>query len=200
MRAHAPFQPQKLDIKVFIESGEDLSGHADLSIWTRVAASLAEGVDPAKVAPLNWLVRGRLVPRRMGGPELWLDIEVQGALPLTCQRCLHPVVCPIDLVRSIHFVGDENAAAELDADLEDDVLAVSRNFDLLALLEDEVIMDSPIVPRHDVCPEDVDSWMRNEAEVTPDGEVLSPEAAAEADVAERKPNPFAALAALKKKD
>lgn len=198
MRAHAPFLPHKLDIKAFIESGEDLSGQADLSVWVRVAASLAEGVTPSQVAPLNWLVRGRQVPRRVGGPELWLDIEVQGALPLTCQRCLHPVVCPIDLQRSIHFVGDENAAAELDADLDDDVLAISRNFDLLALLEDEVIMDSPIVPRHDVCPEDVDSWMRDDAEVTPDGDVLSAEAAPED--AERKPHPFAALAALKKKD
>ncbi len=198
MRAPAPFLPHKLDIKAFIESGEDLSGQADLSVWVRVAASLAEGVNPSQVAPLKWLARGRQVPRRVGGPELWLDIEVQGALPLTCQRCLHPVVCPIDLQRSIQFVGDENAAAQLDADLDDDVLALSRHFDLLALLEDEVIMDSPIVPRHDVCPEDVDSWMRNEAEVTPDGDVLSPESAVED--TERQPHPFAALAALKKKD
>ncbi|MEY4765287.1 MAG: hypothetical protein RI907_1960 [Pseudomonadota bacterium] len=196
MRARAPFLPHKLDVQAFIESGETLSGQADLAGWPRVAEALAEGVDPATVPPLTWTATGREVPRRVGGPERWLDLSVQGEVPLTCQRCLQPVSWHIDLTHTIRFEGDEAAAAQLDADSEDDVLPMARSFNLLELLEDEVIMDSPLVPRHDVCPEDVDAWMSDDAEVTPDGQLVAPEDAA----AEAKPNPFAALAALKKKD
>lgn len=196
MRPRAPFQAAKLDIQAFIESGELLSGQADLVTWTRVADGLAEGVSPEQVSPLSWQAQGRLVPRRMGGPELWLDMTVRGTVPLTCQRCLHPVAWPVDLQRTVRFVADEQAAAELDADQDDDVLAVSRQFNLLELLEDEVVMDAPIVPRHDECPDDVDAWMHNDDEVTPQGQVQAPQD----EPAEERPNPFAALAALKKKD
>ena len=91
MRARSSFQAQKLDVQAFIESGETLSGEASLSTWPRVADGLAEGVNPADVPPLQWSATGRTVPRRVGGPEFWLDIEVKGAVPLTCQRCLTPV-------------------------------------------------------------------------------------------------------------
>ena len=203
MRARPPFQPRKLDIKSFIDSGESLTGTASLSDWERLAANLAEGVSPADVPALSWTAQGRQVPRRTGGPELWLDVSVNGRIPLTCQRCLHPVNWTVQLQHSLRFVDDENTAAELDADLDDDVLALSRHLDLLELLEDELIMGAPLVPRHDECPEDVDAWMYDDAEVTPDGQVVRPDEAPAGEAAEvaedRKPNPFAALAALKKK-
>lgn len=211
MRARPPYQPAKLDIKSFIESGESLSGEAELGIWPRLAANVAESVNHADVPPLSWSAQGRLVPRRTGGPELWLDVAVTGLVPLTCQRCLHPVNWHVDLDRALRFVDDENAAAELDADLDDDVLALTRHLNLLELLEDELIMDAPLVPRHDECPEDVQAWMADASEVTPDGDVLppvdgagdEPAAAAgepgEPQEPEAKPHPFAALAALKKK-
>jgi uncharacterized protein len=210
MRARLPFLPAKLDIKSFIESGESLSGEAELSAWPRLAANVAESVSHADVPPMTWSAQGRLLPRRTGGPELWLDVAVSGMVPLTCQRCLHPVNWHVDLDRSLRFVDDENAAAELDADLDDDVLALTRHLNLLELLEDELIMDAPLVPRHDECPEDVQAWMADDSEVTPDGGELQPAdpagdgtAAAggpgETREPEAKPHPFAALAALKKK-
>jgi uncharacterized protein len=33
------------------------------------------------------------------------------------------------------------------------VLAVSRSFDLMELVEDELLMEMPLAPRHEVCPE-----------------------------------------------
>lgn len=99
---------------------------------------------------------------------------------------------------SIRFVKDEAAAAELDADSEDDVLALSRQFDLMGLIEDELIMALPIVPRHEHCPTDVASLMNAESEALPPG--TEPEQAAEgqATTASGRPNPFAVLASLKK--
>ena len=99
---------------------------------------------------------------------------------LVCQRCLGPVEAVLDADRSFLFVAGEDAAAALDADSEDDVLALTRSLDLRELVEDELLLALPLVPRHEECPEPL--------EVPPD---------ADAPVEEKK-NPFAVLAALKR--
>ena len=38
------------------------------------------------------------------------------------------------------------------AEVEEDLLVASRQFDLLALIEDELIMALPFAPAHEVCP------------------------------------------------
>ena len=61
------------------------------------------------------------------------------------------------------------------------LLALEPRFDLAALIEDELLLALPLVPMHEVCPVPV----RMSAGELPD----LPE--------EKKPNPFAALGALK---
>ncbi|MDR0457802.1 MAG: YceD family protein, partial [Burkholderiaceae bacterium] len=76
------------------------------------------------------------------------------------------------------FAPDEAQAARLDERAEDDVLASVGDFDLLDLIEDELLLALPLAPCHDRCPQPV----RN--------------AGFDAGIAD-KPHPFAALAALK---
>ncbi|HET8871881.1 MAG TPA: YceD family protein [Aquabacterium sp.] len=185
------FVPRKLDIGALIDSGEVLEGTQSVADLQRLAEGLYAQADLAALPPVHWRVQGRLVKQRVGKPHRWLDVEVKGTFPWECQRCLHSVDLPIEVARSIRFVDDEAAAAALDADSDDDVLAVSRVFDLLALLEDELIMAQPLVPRHEQCPTDVERHMRS---FDPD-EPEAPEAGSDAG---GKPHPFAALAALKK--
>jgi uncharacterized protein len=99
-----------------------------------------------------------------------------------CQCCLAPVQTRIEVDRWFRFAPDEDAAAALDEDSEEDVLGASRDFDLHGLIEDELLMELPITPRHEVCPQDVPLSVAD-----PDFE------AAEQD----RPNPFAALAKLR---
>jgi len=87
----------------------------------------------------------------------------------------------LEAERSIFFVEGEDAAAALDAESEDDVLALTPALDLEALIEDELLPALPLIPRHGVCPEPLPRPFIDE-----DG------AAVPAD------NPFAALAALKR--
>ena len=66
---------------------------------------------------------------------------------------------------------------------EEDVLVLSKQFDAHALIEDELLMAAPIVPKHDVCPQAVKLASTDEefkAALT------------------QKPNAFAALGSLKK--
>jgi len=192
------FAPRKLDIGAFIESGEELGEASPVPVFERLADGLAKDVDVAALPAITWSAQGRLVPQRMGEPHQWLDIEAEGELAWECQRCLHAVTLPIAFARSIRFVKDEAAAAELDADSDDDVLALSRNFDLL---EDELIMAQPLVPRHDACPSDVAALMTDDSETPVPGSVALQVDEAEEGVpltASGRPNPFAVLAALKK--
>ena len=89
----------------------------------------------------------------------------------------------LQVSRNFLFVHGEDAAAQLDTDTEDDVLAITRALDLRELIEDELLLAMPIVPRHEVCPEP-----------------LVPAANAAAEPVEDKPNPFAALAGLKRQN
>jgi uncharacterized protein len=59
---------------------------------------------------------------------------------------------PVDIERSFRFVRDEEEAAAQDEDAQEDLLVASKQFDLLALIEDELIMAMPFAPAHDVCP------------------------------------------------
>jgi uncharacterized protein len=76
-----------------------------------------------------------------------------GPRPLQCQRCLLPLDESVHVDRHFRFVGDEATAAALDDEMEDEVLALPRSLDLRELVEDEMLLALPLVPRHDVCPE-----------------------------------------------
>ncbi len=170
--------PKKLDIKSFAASAGQLSGQKTLSNFKRlIEETKGLGAENA----LNWKVQAELKPDQAGQAQAWLHVQVEVSLPLICQRCLTPVDVPVQIDRSFRFV-DTEAQAELedDASLED-VLVQSQDFDLAALVEDEVLMDLPLVPRHDNCP------------------VALKLSAADADFVPEapKPHPFAALAGLK---
>jgi uncharacterized protein len=107
-------------------------------------------------------------------------------VPLECQRCLDTVDTPLEIDRHFVFVANEEAAAALDEDEDEaDVLVLSRHFDLIELIEDELLLALPVVPRHDSCPR----------ALTPGGSVAP--TAIEPPPVDERPNPFAVLATLK---
>jgi uncharacterized protein len=133
---------------------------------------------------VSYSVQGERKNAGASNEEIWLHLSASAVLPLTCQRCLGPVELPVSVQRSFRFVENEALAAILDEESEEDVLALSKDFDLLELVEDELIMGLPTVPKHEVCPVSVRMQAVDAAFV---------------DVPLEKPNPFAALEQLKKK-
>lgn len=174
--------PLRLDVAAFIQDGATLAGDWPGASLTRLAESQTPPQDVALQA-VAWQVRGERVAVPGGEAELWLALQARTSAWLTCQRCLQPVEVPLALDRRLRFVRGEAAAEALDAEIEDDVLALTRSLDLRELAEDELLLALPLVPRHAVCPQPLP--MAAEAD-TLDGEV--PE----------KPNPFAVLQSLKK--
>ena len=173
------YSPDRLDIKAFVQAGAHISGHDSLLKYKRLAQE-AKGLHPD--LHVDWQATGELraVPGEAG--EHWLHLQAHSAFPMVCQRCLGPVDVLLGVERSFRFVADEATAEALDDEVEEDLLALSREFDLKELIEDELLMSLPVVPRHDECPVHVPMEVVDE-----DFEAANAE----------KPNPFAALANLR---
>ena len=146
------FDPRRLDVKAFAEAAGQLSGQDRLGTHTRLMVETAAG---GADTPLDWSAVGELRNPGHLHPEVWLRLEARAVLPLTCQRCLGSVEIAVEVARPFRFVEDENVAMAQDDASEEDLLALSRSFDLIELIEDELLMDMPVAPRHEVCPEPV---------------------------------------------
>ena len=175
------FDPFRLDVVAFAKEAGALSGRWPLARFDRIAESAVPGSPVTDADEVGWSVRGEQRQLRGGDAQTWLHLEAATQVALECQRCLRPVDMPLQIARNFLFVHGEDAAAQLDADTEDDVLAITRALDLRELIEDELLLAMPIVPRHEHCPE-------------PLVPVVDEAPAAD------KPNPFAALAGLKRTD
>lgn len=111
-------------------------------------------------------------------------LQAQAAIPMTCQRCLGACVQALQVHRTFRFVRDEKTALEMDDNSEDEFLVLSNAFDVLELMEEELIMAVPLVPLHDHCP-------------VPLTQQLLSKSSSEDEIEEKRPNPFAILSTLK---
>ena len=153
------------------------------------ADATGQGADPAapagsRPADVDWSATGELRAVAGGPAETWLALSAQAVVRLQCQRCLAAVDVPLEVDRRFRFVSDETAAERLDEEIEDEVLVLGRSLDLHELVEDELLLAMPLVPRHDVCPESPRLSFGDEQSAD--------------DAAPARENPFAVLAALKK--
>jgi len=146
------FAARRLDLKGLAEDGGAISGEQPVQMHERL---MAETQGRGGELPVTWSAAGELRNPGHVHPEVWLHLKADTVLSLTCQRCLGPVDVPIAIERSFRFVPDEAMAAAQDEESEEDVLALSRSFDLVELIEDELLMELPLAPRHEICPEQV---------------------------------------------
>ena len=146
------FDPHRLDVRRFAEEGAQLQGEDPLATFRRLAAEV-EG--PAPQGTVRWSARGELRNPQHLYPDVWIHLRADAGLPLVCQRCLQAVDVALRVERSFRFVADEATAAAEDDEAEEDLLALSRSFDLPELVEDELLMEVPLAPRHAVCPQPV---------------------------------------------
>lgn len=182
MRAR-PFDPRHLDIAAFAEKAAVLEGDLPLGQLQRLCDSAHAEAPPAADEFVRWRAVGERRAAAGAQQQNWLQLRAHTTLRLTCQRCLQAVACPLSLDSEFRFVGDETTAAAIDIDAEEDVLVESRSFNLFGLIEDELLLALPLVPRHEGrCPQPLRA---------------PPDPAAAAMAAAPQDKPFAALAGLK---
>lgn len=164
-----------VDTYELARSGATVAGTALLSDFGR----LCSGLPPQGGQTIEWSIRAE----RSTAGEVFLWVGVKTAVRLECQRCLGTFAEPLDISTRLQVVAE--------ADLDDggshdpdgngaavERVAASHRLDVLGLIEDEIILGLPYVPRHDVCPpESVSS--------------------ADPDPGEKRSSPFSVLGKLK---
>ncbi len=185
-----PVNPQRLDLAELARAHGTLEGEQALGSFTRLQQPGEPEAEAA--AALHWHAQAAYRPVRGGQPELWLHLTLNTTVLRTCQRCLQPVALPMAVERDFLFAPTEAQAQAWDAERDDaDVLVLSPSFNLLELLEDELLLALPLVPRHDACPQPLVAPM-GEPAAQGEGPESSPEGS-------ERDNPFAILAQLKRR-
>lgn len=179
-----PLNPQRLDVAALADRHETIGGDFSLGQLPR----LNEPTEPPQDSDemLRWQARAEYRPVRGGAPQLWLHLAVQATVHRTCQRCLQPVALALSPQRDFLFAPTEEQAEAWDAEYEEaDVLVLTKSLNLLELVEDELLLALPIVPRHEVCPQPLAVPQAPASQAIPPGET-------------QVDHPFAVLAQLKR--
>jgi uncharacterized protein len=176
------YSPSQLPILNFAKASAQLEGVVALQSMERLRSESLEGSEAQQV---HFSALGALVDDAAGVPEPWVHLQGEAVLKVTCQRCLAPMDLDVAFERDFRFVATEALAEVEDEESEEDVLVLSREFNLLQLVEDELLMAVSPVPMHETCP------------VPP--KLQAVDAEFDAAAGSEAPHPFAALQALKDK-
>lgn len=164
-----------IDLIAFIGLNREVQGQLPITDFTRLSEGLPKQTSFEQV---QWSLKGYRKPH---GPALLL-LGVKASPQLMCQRCLELFHYDIDSKVELEVVTSEKAldadvsvSGEIDNQAYEKILA-TQAVNILALVEDELILSLPYIPKHAICPT----------------RVVLPE-----DNLEKKPSPFAVLEKLK---
>lgn len=81
--------------------------------------------------------------------KLRLRLQMNGTVPLACQRCLETLDYPLDTVADFILVSDESLIPTHETEGEtEDYLVSSAQMQVLELLGDELLLALPYAPKH----------------------------------------------------
>ncbi|HEX5121680.1 MAG TPA: YceD family protein [Rhodanobacteraceae bacterium] len=166
--------PERVDASRMVQARRTFEGKLPIASFQRLRGSLAAVENGANV-------EGEAsYDLEFGKDELgiaYLAVRVDADLPLTCQRTLEVFRQPVHVEQRLGLIGEESEEAALPPGYEP-LLIPDGMVDPAAVIEDELILALPVVPLKPGAPlEWHDEGVEEESE----------------------PNPFAALAKLKKK-
>ena len=162
------------------DQGKRFTGELELRHMPRLAAAVSN-TEGSLAFELEFGRDRQKRPRITG--------SIRAVLALECQRCLEPMDYPVQTELNLTVIEVDEEAKKL-PDEVDPVIARDGRIGLRELLEDELLLAIPQVPRHDVEACAVDN---SAMESAPDAPALQKEPA------EAK-NPFAVLSGLKSTD
>ncbi|MGY3264251.1 YceD family protein [Lysobacter sp. HA35] len=174
MSAEAPRQsvPATLDAWRQVTARSGYEGRVPLASLRRLA-SLLESPDGHAVFSLDF--------DRDNFGIAYVEVRVETELPLVCQRTLERFMLPVHIDQRMGLIRDEAEESALPPGYEALLVDESGELETLALVEDELILAVPVVPVKPGSEAVESEWGEGEREET------------------GRPNPFAALAALKNK-
>ncbi len=133
--------PTFVDSLSFARSGETLAGEYTVSGMVRLQGLLASNDGTIRFQLSGSMTAGR--------PTLQLLLDAE--LRLVCQRCLEPYTQSVRSVSDMPIARDERELARWESDdpLIDGQIADPK-LDVRNLVEDEILLSLPLMPRHAV--------------------------------------------------
>ena len=122
------------------------AGFLGITALARVAEEVSS-IEPGD--GFHWQIDTHFASSPGSEPQQILDLAIKGRIHMVCQSCLQD--CGLDLAQQSRFV---MVATEEEADafpMEDDQqepLVASQHFDLLGLIEDEILLSMPLIAKH----------------------------------------------------
>jgi uncharacterized protein len=134
-----------IDAREFARSGQVQEGRLPVAGFSRLAALLCDSA-----GEVDYRLQGS-VDRR---GNMRLELTSRARARLICQRCLAPMELPLEVNNRLRLIDREPEwsaeTAEIDADGADEIVA-SATLDVAGLIEDELLLALPLVPRHEHC-------------------------------------------------
>jgi uncharacterized protein len=131
--------PAVIDALEFARSAQESSGSVRVSALQRLEDLLYDS-------------SGSLSFRLRGGRDVrnrpLLEIKVSGVLHLQCQRCLGLLDYPLEVANTLLVVPTEARPEDPDDPDSPDTVEANEELDVIALVEDEVLLSLPLAPRH----------------------------------------------------
>lgn len=162
--------PEPIDAWRMVATRRELAGRLPLAAFRRLGSSLVDA-DGSVGWSLQFDTDALRIP--------YVEVRIETALPLLCQRSLQRFELPVQVVQRLGLLRDEADEAGLPDGYEPLLVPGDGHLEPLALVEDELILAVPVVP---VAP-GTEAMERDWPVPTEDSDAASP---------------FAALAALKK--
>ncbi len=131
-----------IDTRRVAERGERLERQLTAAELPRLRKECTSRFDPVAVT-----VQGVFTPYGKPG----VRVTMRADLRVPCQRCLKPLPVALAPVCAFEWVAVEAEINLRDEDDEWDAVLAGEQFDLLPLLEDELLLALPFAPAHAVC-------------------------------------------------
>jgi uncharacterized protein len=138
-------KPATFDAYRLAREGGVLEGTLDVLASDRLADRVAEPEDDAAVSEVAWRVAG--TTDGAGRPALEIDLD--GQVPVICQRCLSPFAFPVSQRTVAVLAKSEDEADALDAQSDGEVLVADHPLVAAELVEDELLLTLPYAPMHE---------------------------------------------------
>ena len=174
----AAVMPEHISLDKWADVGYEWAGEVAPASFSRLASMLTDEREQSNLKLTATLYRRNNV--------LHLAFNLTGEIWLSCQRCLQPIAIDLSDDYNIALLEDESQASSMNDSQDylvlDEIItepAPERLLPFKKLVEDEILLKTPMAPKHDDC-EMITSQV---------GDI--PE--------EETENPFAALASLKGK-
>ena len=127
-----------IDSLEFARNGKEMHGEIALSELSRLSDVLVK-----TDGSLIYMVRGY----REAGRDM-LGLSLQGKCSLRCQRCLGELEYSVNIVSQLQLLPADKLDEVKEDDDEMDVIEAESKLDVVALIEEEMLLELPFAPRH----------------------------------------------------